>query len=65
MIKESDIFGGKQWSKQKQMEWEISSLAFEIRHTLSSYNKLTKKQEKELDNITNDFIDEILNYIKK
>ena len=48
MIKESDIFGGKQWTKQQQYQEEIQSLLAQISNTIESYGKLSRKQKKML-----------------
>ena len=48
MIKESDIFGGKQWTKQQQYREEITSLIAQIENTIESYNKLSSKEKKML-----------------
>ena len=48
MIKESDIFGGKQWTKQQQYREEITSLIAQIENTIESYNKLSRKEKKML-----------------
>ena len=42
MIKESDIFGGIQWTKQQQFEDEMNSFKHQIKYTLQSYRKLKK-----------------------
>ena len=53
MIKESDIFGGKQWSKEEQFADEMESLKYQIKYTLQSHKKLRKGQWKQIQ----DFID--------
>ena len=40
--KESDIFGGKQWSKQEQFEDEMNALKYQIKYTLQSHKKLKR-----------------------
>ena len=51
--KESDIFGGKQWSKEEQFADEMESLKYQIKYTLQSHKKLRKGQWKQIQ----DFID--------
>ena len=46
--KESDIFGGKQWTKGQQYREEIRSLLAQIENTIESYNKLPSKKKKML-----------------
>ena len=46
--KESDIFGGEQWTKEQQLNEELNSLGTQIFYTLSSYKKLKKSEEKAL-----------------
>ena len=48
MVKESDIFGGAQWTKQQQYKEEIDSLLAQIYNTIESYNKLSRKKKKML-----------------
>jgi len=48
MIKESDIFGGTQWTKEQQYREEITSLCAQIYNTIESYKKLSRKGEKML-----------------
>ena len=48
MIKESDIFGGKQWTKEQQYGEEIRSLLAQIENTIESYKKLSRKEKKML-----------------
>ena len=38
VIKESDIFGGTQWTKGQQYGEEIQSLLAQIHNTIESYN---------------------------
>lgn len=40
--KESDIFGGKTWTKEEQFEYEMESFKYEIKYTLQSHKKLRK-----------------------
>ena len=55
IIKESDIFGGKQWSKEEQFADEMESLKYQIKYTLQSHKKLRKGQWKRIQ----DFINEL------
>ena len=55
MTKESDIFGGKQWSKEEQFADEMESLKYQIKYTLQSHKKLRKGQWKRIQ----DFINEL------
>ena len=48
MIKESDIFGGVQWTKKQQYSEEIQSLLAQIYNTIESYRKLSRKEKKTL-----------------
>ena len=48
MIKESDIFGGTQWTKKQQYQEEIASLCAQLYNTVESYGKLSRKQKKML-----------------
>ena len=48
MVKESDIFGGTQWTKEQQYGEEIQSLLAQICNTVESYGKLSRKQKKHL-----------------
>jgi len=48
MVKESDIFGGAQWTEQQQYKEEISSLIAQIYNTVESYGKLSHKKKKML-----------------
>ena len=46
MVKESDIFGGTQWTKEQQYREEINSLLAQIHNTVESYGKLSRKEKK-------------------
>lgn len=48
MAKESDIFGGAQWTKEQQYREEIRSLLAQIYNTVESYGKLSRKEKKTL-----------------
>ena len=49
MVKESDIFGGTEWTKEQQYQEEIRSLLAQIYNTVESYGKLSRKQKKHLE----------------
>ena len=55
MVKESDIFGGKQWSREEQFEDEMNSFKLQIKYTLQNYRKLRKGEWKKIQ----DFIEEL------
>ena len=46
--KESDSFGGVQWTKEQQYKEEIDSLLAQIYNTVESYGKLSRKEKKML-----------------
>ena len=46
--KESDIFGGVQWTKEQQYKEEINSLLAQIYNTVESHRKLSRKEKKTL-----------------
>jgi hypothetical protein len=48
MVKESDIFGGKQWTREEQFEDEMNALKYQIKYTLHSYGKLKKGEWKQI-----------------
>ena len=52
---ESDIFGGKQWSKEEQFEDEMNAFKYQIKYTLQSYGKLNKGKWKKIQ----EFIEEL------
>jgi len=53
--KESDIFGGKQWTKDQQFKDEMNSFKFQIKYTIQSYRRLKKGEWKKIQ----EFIDGI------
>ena len=53
--KESDIFGGKQWTKDQQFEYEMESFKYQMKYTIQSYRKLKRGEWKKIQQ----FIDEI------
>ena len=55
MVKESDIFGGKQWTREEQFEDEMNAFKLQIKYTLKSYGKLKKGEWKKIQ----DFIEEL------
>jgi len=46
MDKESDSFGGSQWTKSQQYQEEIQSLLDQIYNTVESYGQLSRKEKK-------------------
>ena len=48
MINESDIFGGKTWTKEEQFEHEMESLKYQMKYTIQSYRKLKKGEWKKI-----------------
>jgi hypothetical protein len=52
---ESDIFGGKQWSKEEQFEDEMNAFKYQIKYTLQSHGKLKKGKWKKIQ----EFIEEL------
>ena len=46
MINESDIFGGEQWTSERQYREEIVALLAQIYNTTESYKKLSRKDKK-------------------
>mgnify|MGYP003648789920 FL=1 len=53
--KESDIFGGKTWTKEEYFEYEMESFKHQIKYTMQSHKKLKKGQWKQIQ----EFIDEL------
>ena len=45
MAKESDSFGGTQWTKRQQYREEINSLLAQLYNTVESYGKLSRKEK--------------------
>jgi hypothetical protein len=64
MVKESDIFGGVQWTKGQQYSEEIQSLLAQIHNTVESYGKLSRKQKKHLKADIADFEFALMEYNK-
>ena len=64
MVKESDIFGGVQWTKQQQYGEEIQSLLAQIYNTIESRKKLSRKEKKTLKEYVEKFEFEIMKYNK-
>jgi hypothetical protein len=52
-VKESDVFGGKQWTREEQFEDEMNAFKYQIKYTLQNYRKLKRGEWKEIQ----DFID--------
>jgi hypothetical protein len=48
MVKESDIFGGVQWTPKQQCREEITSLCAQLYNTIESRKKLSHKEKKTL-----------------
>ena len=48
MVKESDIFGGQQWTKEQQFEHEMDSFKYQVKYTIQSYRKLKKSEWKKI-----------------
>ena len=55
MINESDIFGGKTWTKEQQFEYEMESMKLQMKYTIQSYRRLKKGEWKKIQ----EFIDGI------
>ena len=55
MVKESDIFGGKTWTKEEQFEHDIDSFKYQMKYTIQSYRRLKKGEWKKIQ----DFFDGI------
>ena len=52
---ESDIFGGKTWTKEEQFDHEMESFKYQIKYTMQSYRRLKKGEWKKIQ----DFIEEL------
>ena len=48
MINESDIFGGKTWTKEQQFEYEMESMKLQMKYTIQSYRRLKKGEWKKI-----------------
>ena len=55
MVKESDIFGDEQWTREEQFEEEMNALMYQIKYTLKSHGKLKRGEWKKIQV----FIDEL------
>ena len=55
MINESDIFGGKTWTKEQQFEHEMESMKYQMKYMIQSYRRLKKGEWKRIQ----EFIDGI------
>ena len=62
--KESDIFGGVQWTKKQHYKEEINSLLAQIYNTIESYNKLSRKKKKMLEQDMEQFEFALMEYNK-
>jgi len=54
-LKESDIFGGKQWTKEQQFADEMEALKYQMKYTIQSHRRLKKGEWKKIQ----EFIDGI------
>lgn len=64
MLRESDIFGGKQWPKDRQFEWELESSAREIEYIIHSYKKLPPQTREKLSKDIEKFVKKMHTYVK-
>ena len=48
MVKESDIFGGKTWTKEEQFEHDMDSFKYQLKYTIQSYRRLKKGEWKKI-----------------
>ena len=48
MINDSDIFGGKTWTKEQQFEHEMESMKYQMKYTIQSYRRLKKDEWKRI-----------------
>jgi hypothetical protein len=64
MVKESDIFGGGRWTKEQQYNEEIRSLLGQIHNTIESYNKLSHKDKRMLEEDIGQFEFVLMEYNK-
>ena len=64
MINESNIFGGKQWTREEQYVEEIRSLLAQIYNTVESHVKLSRKKKKMLEQDIEQFEFEVIKYNK-
>ena len=53
MVKESDIFGGKTWTKEEQFEHEMESMKYQMKYTIQSYRRLKKSEWKKIQDFFN------------
>ena len=58
MIDESNIFGGKQWTKEQQFEDEIRAMAMQMKYTIKSYRKFKEGEKKKIEKFFNSFLPE-------
>jgi len=45
---ESDIFGGKTWTKEEQFEHDMDSFKYQMKYTIQSYRRLKKGEWKRI-----------------
>ena len=50
---ESDIFGGKTWTKEEQFEYELESFKYQMKYTIQSYRRLKKGEWKKIQEFIN------------
>ena len=55
MVDESDIFGGKTWTKEEQFADEMEALKYQMKYTIQSHRRLKKGEWKKIQ----EFIDGI------
>ena len=47
-LNESNIFGGKHWTKEQQFEDEMNAFKLQIKYTLQNYRKLRRGEWKKI-----------------
>ena len=55
MVKESDIFGGKQWTKKEQFADEMEALKYQMKYTIQSHRRLKKGEWKQIQDFIETF----------
>jgi len=63
--KESDIFGGRQWTHKQQYREEIASLLAQLHNTIESYGKLSDKEKEMLKTDIEQFEFALMEYNKE
>ena len=56
MIDESNIFGGKQWTKEQQFEDEIRAMAMQMKYTIKSYRKFEEGEKEKVEKFFDSFL---------